>query len=485
MTHTFRTQLFTFTVGASLCSALAAQSDFLLTYSQTETTLSGSNGTSLAVLRPNEIAHLEYSNGPCSSLSAEKWAPRTAFHTMAGDENGDAMYWNPAIFGAIDALLEGVSATPVGGVNLRTIFWSPDVAMGAGVSAPNQLRPGDIGHIVRNSAGDGRVEYFITQEQINNALGIPLNTPIDVDAAAFQPGIGVFLSLDSDQPAMTPCGPMLIQDGAIFLIPDTALTYTPDFRIAATSPSSVFVLYTEAQVDAMVANALVTDRFGACLTQAVDTESLSFDWNGAGATINWCPGTAVWVPDLLFSVETGTGASILTTAAGGSIASSSCTTFGRTCGGGPTFGPDTGIRPTSTAVGAPSFVNSLLGTWTMRYSLEARNPVLNSSPSGLPVGATLFDINSPAGLNFIFVSFAPSGPNAVRTSSPGAPWSLFGFPDYYPPNAFYNWYATSAGTSTFPSFPIPPNFPVKLVFQSFGIVNGLIEFSTPATLDIL
>ena len=59
-------------VTLGLTAALAAQGpDFLITYSQPEVTLSGTNGTALQFLQPNEIAHLQYSNGPCSSLSAE------------------------------------------------------------------------------------------------------------------------------------------------------------------------------------------------------------------------------------------------------------------------------------------------------------------------------------------------------------------------------------------------------------------------------
>ena len=79
--------------------------------------------------------------------------------------------------------------------------------------------------------------------------------------------------------------------------------------------------------------------------------------------------------------------------------------------------------------------------WTsaraMRYALEVRTPEVVNLPTGLPAGATLFDINSPAPLNFVFFTFVPAGPNAVPVSVNGAPWSLLGFPDYYPLNNFY------------------------------------------------
>jgi hypothetical protein len=469
-----------------LAVAAAAQGpDLLVTFSQPETTLSGSAGTSLAALQPNEIAHLEWSNGPCSSLSAEKWAPRTCFHTMAGDEDSDAMYWKANTFGTIDALVATLPSSPIAGVNPRTVFWSPSLAMGTGVSAPLQLRPGDVGRIVRNGAGDGQVEHFLRQEEVNLALGLPITNVLDVDAVAMSPNDGVFLSLDQDVPVLTACGPVLLRDGDVFCIPPWAITWTFDWRVQSVLPLSAVVVHTEAQMDAFVAAAGVTNRFGVCATQVQDTESLEIDWSGPSTVVATCAGLAVNVPSLIFAAETLTGASLLTTAGGGAIWTGLCGPMGTPCGSGPTFGPQAGVQPTSATVGAPSFVNGLLATWTLRYSLEARTPVLNSSPSGLPGGATLFDLSSPAPLNFVFVTFAPSGINAVPGSVAGFPFSLLGFPDYYPLTNFYLWVPTVGGFATFPSFAIPPNFPVKLLFQSVGVVNGAVEFSTPAMLDIL
>jgi hypothetical protein len=305
MNHLTLSRLF---VPATLAAAALAQGpDLLVTYSQPEVTTSGSGGTNLRFLAPNEIAHLEWSAGPCSSLSAEKWAPRTCFHTMAGDENGDGTYWNPAIFGSIDALVATMSTTPVGGVNPRTVFYSPSAAMGTNISGIPGLRPGDVGRIVRTSAGDGQVEYFMRQEQFNQSLGLPLNTPIDVDAIAFSPNYGVLFSLDQDIVANTICGPMLIQDGAVIQVSPWALTYTPDFRIASVLPVSAAVLYTEAQIDAFVNNAQVTDRFGICLTNGIDLESLEIDWGWSerdGVPV-WWRGAQRALADLLVRDDDG------------------------------------------------------------------------------------------------------------------------------------------------------------------------------------
>ncbi|MEO6596149.1 MAG: hypothetical protein ABIP94_15485, partial [Planctomycetota bacterium] len=393
---------------ALLCVAALAQGpDFLLTYSQPEVTTSGSGGTVLRFLDPNEINHLEWSNGPCASLSAEKWAPRTCFHAMAGDESADGDYWNPAIFGSIDALMEGIPTNPVGGSNQRTIFWSPSVTMGTNISGGPGLRPGDVGRIVRNTAGDGKVEYFMRREQFNQALGLPLTTPIDIDAIAWRSGMGVYFSLDQDIAAMTQCGPALVQDGAVVCVPDTAITYTPDMRVASVVPNSAFLLYTEAQMDAFVANAQVTNRFGACITNAIDTEALEIDPSGPVAVIPGCTGTVIFVPTLLFSTETMTGSSLLTNAGGGQIYNGLCATAGTSCGSGPTYGPQMGIRPASGTTGAPSYINAITLTRTCRYVLEPQQHVMNVFPFGAPAGATSIDIGSPFAWNFIFVTFVP------------------------------------------------------------------------------
>jgi hypothetical protein len=467
-------------------SAVAQGPDFLLTYSQPETTLSGSAGTVLQFLRPNEIAHLEWSNGPCSSLSAEKWAPRTCFHTMAGDEDSDSWYWNPTIFDSIDALMTGMPTTPaLTGANPRTIFWSPSVAMGTGVSGGLGLRPGDVGRIVRNAAfQDGQVEYFLTREQCNTALGLPITSAIDIDAVAFAPGFGVYLSLDADVFAFTACGPMPVQDGAVVLLPPAALTYTTDFRIASVMPNSAVVLFTEAQMDAFAANAQMTDRFGNCITNVVDTESLELDWNGPIANITLCPGNVVQTPHLIFSAETMTGAGLATTDLGGSIHSGLCGPAARGCGGAsPTMGPQMGIQPATPFLGAPSWINSIASTYCWRYSMEAQQHVA-STAGGLPFGWQDLHLSSPVPWNIILWTPAPVGFNVVAPSFTN-PFGLFCFPDLYPmPNVWMS-APTIGGFATCPLMAIPAGFAGKVVFQSVGFpAGGSWELSTPVTIEL-
>ncbi|MFT4513913.1 MAG: hypothetical protein ACI89X_002588 [Planctomycetota bacterium] len=159
-------------------SAFAHFPSYLTTYSQVENTAPGSGGTVLGTLRPNEVAHVDFSV-PCALMSAEKWTPRTCSHVMAGDVNADGVYFQGNIFGSIDALVSTSTWTaPVPHDNQRTLYMSPSVAMGTNISAPGALRPGDVGRIVRLPT-DGQIEYFLTQEQVNLALGLaPVSRPL-------------------------------------------------------------------------------------------------------------------------------------------------------------------------------------------------------------------------------------------------------------------------------------------------------------------
>ena len=467
----------------TLAAAAAAQgSDLLVTYSQPERTLSGSAGTVLRFLQPNEIAHLEWSNGPCASPSAEKWAPRTAFHVMAGDENGDGDYWRPGIFGSIDALCAPIGTSPVvGGTNARTVFFSPSVTVGNNISGGPGLRPGDVGHFVKTTAGDGRVEYFMRQEQFNQAMGLPLNTPIDIDAICFQPGFGVYFSLDQDVAGNTFCGPTFLRDGDLLCVPDWAITWTPDFRVQAVLPVSCAVVYTEAQVSAMVVSAAVTDRFGACIPNAIDLESLEFDWNGTVGMTFPCPGTVVQRPDFLFTTETLTGAGVLTTVGGGTIYNHLCGPAARGCGSGPTPGAQMGIQPTSAAVGAPSYVNALMSTFTYRMVLEPQQHVLNVFPLGVPAGATMIDYATPWAWNLAFMEIVPP---TVPTSLSAFPFSLLCFPDLYAPSLFIHAWPLPGNWGSFPMVAIPPLWQGKVLYQAMGFGGSGLELSTPTVVDV-
>jgi hypothetical protein len=249
-------------------------------------------------------------------------------------------------------------------------------------------------------------------------------------------------------------------------------------------PNSALVVYTEAQVDAMVVNAGVTNRFGACVPNAVDLESLEFDFFGPVTPVFGCTaGLAIFAPPLIFSVETGTGASMLSTQGGGMIWNSPCWPMGRNCGTGPTTGIQAGLRPPMPGLGVPSYVNAFTWAHHIRYVLEPQNHVLTVFPAGAPAGSTQVDIGSPFPWNLVFIEIVSP---IVPASLPAFPFSQFGFPDVYVPSLlFYMAPPTIGGFSTFPMPAIPPMFTGKVLFQSVGIsAAGTFELSTPTVIDV-
>ena len=459
---------------ALISAAAAAQGPpFLFTTSQTERTLSGSAGTVLRTLRPNEVAMVEFT--PCPVVSAEKWAPRTCYLTMAGDENSDAMYWDPTVMNSIDALVE--VASPVFTTNQRAVFYSPSVTLGIGVSGSPGLRPGDTGRIIRNASNqDGKVEYFLRAEDVQIALGMP-PTPVvvDVDAIAADPSYGVFFSLDQDHVVNNSCGVTFVRDGDLLMIPASAITWTFDFRVQSVLPGSAQVVYPEATMDLFVANAGVSDANGNCVTVIQDLESLDIDYNGPVSTIVACPGNILTVPSFIFSGELMTGCSLLTTAGGGTIYQRGCGPIGRSCSsGGPTFGFEMGLQPPSSTTGVPSYVNALTTAFPQRYVIEPQQHVINN---GSPI---VMDAYTPALFNVVFLRFAPTGANAV---APSTTFLNSFFPDEY--IIPFIWWTNFVGPGfvTVTTPPVP--WPCKLNMQAVGIYNSQIVLSTPATIDVL
>jgi hypothetical protein len=462
-------------------TAIAQLPGYMTTYSQTEGSVSGSGGTVLGTLRPNEINVLDF-NAVCMT-SAEKWLPRTCAHVMAGDEDGNGVYFKNNIFGNIDALMSTANwTTPIGADTQRSIYYSPAVAMGTTISGAPGLRPGDVGRIVRIGAADGQVEYFIRQEQFNQALGLPAWYAIDIDAITFQPNYGVFFSVDADVPAMTVCGPTLVRDGDILCLPPWSLTFNPDMSIATTAVNSAVVVYTEAQMDVMTSNAMVLDRFGVCLTAVGDIEALEMDLMAPPTTIVPCPGMILPVPNLVYSCENGTGASLLETSGLGSIHNTPCGPAGAPCTSLlPTMGPQMGIRPASAAIGAASYVNALCATRACRHVLEPQQHVMPVFPAGAPMGANMIDYYNPFVLSLILVQIAPP---TVPSSVPAFPFSQQCFPDLYTP-LLIGWAPVGPGYGSFPMVGIPAGWMGKVLYQGVGFGAGTFELSTPTVIDVL
>ncbi|GAB4137802.1 MAG: hypothetical protein Fur0037_03130 [Planctomycetota bacterium] len=448
--------------------------DYLFTTTLPEETASGSGGTFLRHIHPNEIAHL--SALPCPN-SAEKWAPRTMFHTQAGDEDGDDSYWEPSLFSKIDALVATWANNPLGLSNQRTVYYSVAAPMGTMVSGPPGLRPGDVARIARIGTSDGMVDYFFRAEDVQASLGLP-PTPliVDVDACASDQNLGVFFSIESDQvcPLCT-SGTTLVRDGDVLFVPSGAISWTTAGTVGSVAPGSAVVLHSEAQMDAFVTNAGIANHLGVCVQQIVDVDALDIDWSGAMAgAVPTCFGAAPF-PHLVFAGESLTGGALLDTQSGGRIHPGVCAPYGTNCGVGVTTGLQIGLRPPTVAQGISSSVNGLASPRVFRFVSEAEVPQIAVNT------AASIDFASPSALTWVFLAFAPSGPAMVPSSLPFPP-AIFCYPDYYAPPFFMGWINTGTGFGTYTSPPIP--FPVDLIWMGVGIVNGNIEISTPSMVEV-
>lgn len=457
----------------------------LLTFSQPENTISTGGGP-LQVLHPNEIVFLPLPSGCPNGPTIGKWSPRTCMHVMAGDENGDGQYWNPSLFGAIDALQVGwglssqtssigkVAPTP------RMIYWSPSAAMGTVISGSGQqLRPGDVGRINVN----GSVDILMSQEQFNTALGLPTTTPIDVDAFAYEPGIGIYFSLDQDLVGNLACTPGLwVQDGDLVAIPDAVINYVGigDYRIASVPTSSAHVVLTEALLNWHVANSGLTDNTGALVTVAGDLESLEI-YHGPGSVvgaINVCG--SVPIPTFWFTTETMTGGSVASTIALGQAAQSACGQLGWQA---PFIqnGSPLGIQQQLANVGPASYVNALaLGT-TERFVLEPLAHLLNYGLGG--GNGTTVHVGGEFDYVVTWVDIVPStfAPSITVGQNLFPEWYCLGF-------TLWDFGVMANGFHFFNTPTIPIGWSGKLLFQSLGFdvasTNSLLNVSTPCVIDV-
>lgn len=472
-----------------VAAAMAQTPGALLTFSQPEITLSMGGGP-LQVLHPNEIAFLPLPPGCPNGPLTEKWSPRTCFHVMAGDENGDGQYWNPNLFGSIDALSTGFGffwqTNSIGKVapNPRMVFWSPSAVMGNHINSPTNitpsLRPGDIGRILPN----GTVELLMSEAHFRTALGCGPSVALDIDAFAYEPGLGIYFSLDGDTLCQLACSSSQtnwVNDGSVLAIPWSAVTHSVDYRITWVQANCVHEVINEGFLNVYMANAGVTDRNGASITLVVDLESLDIDHGPGTQVTTFSSGcSTVLVPDFLFSTESMTCGSLISTKNYGQPAMGPCGALGLQQ---PFFqnGYALGIQQQLANVGPASYVNALaLGT-TERLVLEPAQHQLNyGGAGGLP---TMVHVGGEFDYIFTWIDVVP---NTIAPSG-AVPSNLF--PDWYCLNlTLWDFGVTVNGFDSFAGPNIPVGWSGKLVFQSIGFDaasnSALFNVSTPCVIDV-
>ena len=432
----------------------------------------------LGTISPRDVAVVNKST--CQDC-AFKLAPLLAWNTLVGDDDGDASYYR-GVFGGIDALF--FKRAPTTQPNMRQMFISPSRPLGRAVSGSPGLRPGDVGAILRNGAGlDGQVVHFLRVEQVRAALGLtsPIND-IDIDAIAVSSAGDVFLSLDADHAASLEVDgvptPMFVQDGAILVIPATAITYDARGNVSAVAANRGMVVFSEPQVDALVASSGITNHVGVCQSQIGDTDALEIAGIG-DMQVRW--GRNVYtLPHLAVGGESLTGLGVIHTAGGVMTYGPTPCWLARHCSGSYS-GPSTGFEMGVAGVGGGAAAASLAA---LAFDLTLPSPFpfyvdtctpTVSGPATVAVG--VHGGNTPT---LLLLSMGPSaiGGVAVSSSSPWLPTSAH--PDIY----FAGHLATVPVAGGILTLSIPSGLTLNVVMQAVTIdpVRGQPALSTPATL---
>ncbi len=482
----------------TLALALGAQQPTLLfTPAADEVTRSGSNGTVLRNISKQSIGFVV--PNPNQPYSAEKYAPALAFQTLAGDEDGDGDVHSADIFGAIDAVLvTPYDWNPEQGAQPRTrpvtifdCYVSPSVDVGTNVSGVPGLRKGDCGRFVRTPAGNGQVTRFISAEQLISVLGMfdPQNNQpltandIDLDAITVSVGRDIFVSFDQDHSLRLLINGALanftLADGGVACIGASAWVPNARGEVANVLPNRGVIVFSEAQVDALVANAMLTDGGGMCQVVVLDTESLAIDPNGGVFNTQWGNVQLTW-PHLLLSGQMMTGTGVITTLAGGQIAQVNGAALARGCGVGPTTGGQMGLDP-SGSVSALAALESL-GCEPCWFVLGSPTPTGLGGAIDVHVGTNLPVAMALLGFGLGALPVSPS--ISFLPWSPNTPC----FPELYPtilPNPMLAIaLAAGLGNARFGTFPVAatPAIAQGILFQAVTQVNGNLHLSTPITL---
>ena len=375
---------------AAFAPLSAAQFQLSYTTLGTESTLSGSSGTALGVVTPEDVAVLRPG---IVTVSAELLANHLNLNTLSGDGDGDAFYHEPIHAGALDALTICRSATTA--PTMRDIYVSTKIPLPA--AGGGTIDPGDVGGLAIGATANIMLDEFL----IRSALGITPNILfLDVDAYTVD-GLGnIFLSFENDVPIFL--GTTMLFDGGVAAIPAAAVTWA-GCNVTGVIPNSGVIAFNENATNSMTANAAVGDNAGNFVQIIGDLDGLEVDPNGGSFT-----SSGYVFPNLIFSGEWLTGGGILSTSFGGSIAMINGSPMAQPFPG-VTDGTQVGLDPT----GVGSLDGIALSQPMCRFIMDSSTPeMLTPGPLNLTAGGA-----DPGGTVFFYATiYGASGPGNFQPS---------------------------------------------------------------------
>ncbi len=150
-------------------------------------------------------------------------------------------------------------------------------------------------------ARNGQIEVFVRESMLSAALGDP-NLDFDLDSLCQDPQGNLYFSgKDNETLTMGPWATVqngAFDDGDIVYIPASAITYDAQGLITAIAPDSALFFAREADVDAMVTNAVTYRLNGNQATTVVDIGGMDLDPNGGTWTSPQNP--SLTAPNIVF-----------------------------------------------------------------------------------------------------------------------------------------------------------------------------------------
>jgi len=422
------------------------------------------NGGGLAAtgeIQDDEAALVTPSLSPYSALP---FLTIGAQWTWLGDADNDGRYADSSTSGpGGDTDVVFVKRGTQGRLSARDVYFSKASETDFG----SVVKDGDVFRYV----GAGKIEKFLSEDQLGIAIGGSSTTDTDIDALAQWSRGDLFFSFADTETVNN----QSVNDGALLYIPFDAITYDASGNVSAIKAGSAVLLATEAEMKTIVAASKVLTSVGGAPAY---TELSALEIDPAGGTWNPPQDPKLSLPNLLFAWNgySNDGA-VLSTRGGGTIAMINGVPLGSTVA---TTGTQIGMLPDSTGLGG---VNGLavVDEQAERPAVEVwANYLVTSLPAWRRVE---FSGGTPSSAVVVLLTL---GPSAAGGAAPMTALSPFGnlYGDLSSLLLLGAAPTNSQGLAHRDFLFVSPALKgTNLIFQSFDL--GKLELSEPTTLQFL
>lgn len=388
-----------------LFAALApAQHTILLAPGPSDERTLGLDAPETDLMRTDEI--YEVFPTPGGGYTARPFLPISTQWHYAGDTDSNGQYVQDSVDGpggTLDAVF--LKAGTTGPVTTRDVYWS--IASTSGINIPGLL----VSDVVRYS-GQGVVEKFLTQAQLNVACGIvSTSTTMNLDALAQSAAGDLFFSVS----LTTTINGTSMDDGDMLYIPAGAITYDGSGNVSTIAAGTAVRIATQADLIAFAMASGYKTSVGGDVTTSFELSGLEMDPNGGTWTT---PEGALVLPNVLYvwSDFSNDGA-VISTAAGGSIAVINGVPLGSTVA---TLGDQLGYLPDSTGINGPNGL-ALAPAQAPAYALLNYPRNLHTSGNGQTFLNFEVSGGTPGGISVFVWSVESMAPGGAFPAVPAIP----------------------------------------------------------------